>query len=241
MARCAVLLGGLLAGAGAAAQSPALADAFAAKVLWVIDGDTVIVLRGCEKDTRDAKATRHLPCAGSQKFKIRLANIDAPEKDQQGGAASRQSLADLVLHQEVRASSQAVDQYGRMVATLSLDGANVNEEQVRRGMAWEYSNHHGNKRYVALERAAREARRGLWARPDPIPPWQWRKLHPPDAAAMSRSACGSKRHCSQMTSCAEARRYLARCGVKSLDGNGDGIPCEALCAAKDGGAGSRLP
>lgn len=41
--------------------------------------------------------------------------------------------------------------------------------------------------------------------------------------------CGAKRYCSEMTSCAEARYYLTQCGVRSLDRDGDGVPCEALC------------
>jgi hypothetical protein len=41
--------------------------------------------------------------------------------------------------------------------------------------------------------------------------------------------CGTKRFCKQMTSCEEAKFYLTTCGVSSLDGDGDGIPCESLC------------
>lgn len=42
-------------------------------------------------------------------------------------------------------------------------------------------------------------------------------------------SCAGKRRCGQMNSCAEARFYLSVCGVKSLDGNHDGIPCNSLC------------
>jgi hypothetical protein len=41
--------------------------------------------------------------------------------------------------------------------------------------------------------------------------------------------CGTKTTCGQMSSCDEAKFYLATCGVKRLDGNGDGVPCEKLC------------
>lgn len=40
--------------------------------------------------------------------------------------------------------------------------------------------------------------------------------------------CG-KRTCSQMNSCEEARFHLTQCGVKSLDRDNDGIPCESIC------------
>lgn len=41
--------------------------------------------------------------------------------------------------------------------------------------------------------------------------------------------CGSKTKCGQMASCEEAKFYLDRCGLRRLDGDGDGIPCNALC------------
>lgn len=42
-------------------------------------------------------------------------------------------------------------------------------------------------------------------------------------------ACGAKTYCKEMTNCAEATYYLQSCELKRLDGDGDGIPCEALC------------
>src|SRR5262249_52111687 len=54
-------------------------------------------------------------------------------------------------------------------------------------------------------------------------------LAPPDAPADAGMACGGKRRCGQMQSCAEARFYLQNCGVRSLDRDGDGVPCESLC------------
>ena len=41
--------------------------------------------------------------------------------------------------------------------------------------------------------------------------------------------CAGKRYCREMTSCEEAKFYLTQCGVGSLDGNRDGVPCETLC------------
>ncbi|WP_199708141.1 excalibur calcium-binding domain-containing protein [Teichococcus wenyumeiae] len=42
-------------------------------------------------------------------------------------------------------------------------------------------------------------------------------------------SCGSKRYCTQMTSCAEAQFYFRQCGLSRLDGDRDGVPCEQLC------------
>ena len=54
----------------------------------------------------------------------------------------------------------------------------------------------------------------------------------PTAPVVAPSAgwtCGSKTTCGQMQSCDEAQFYLTTCGVKRLDGDGDGVPCTQLC------------
>ncbi len=56
----------------------------------------------------------------------------------------------------------------------------------------------------------------------------------PIAASTSATAsggytCAGKRYCREMTSCEEAKFYLTQCGVATLDGNRDGVPCETLC------------
>ena len=201
----------------------AYGEEFTAKVIEVLDGDTILVK------------------GPSGLLKIRLAEIDAPEKAQTFGETSKQSLSGMVLGKQVKVVSQALDQYGRRVGHLSLDGLDVNAEQIRRGMAWEYSNFHSNKALIALQNEAKQAPRGLWAHGSPTPPWEWRKLHPstkPGAVATSatdhsatpNAGCGNKKHCAEMSSCEEAKFYLTQCGVKSLDGDGDGTPCEELCA-----------
>lgn len=210
----------LLLAASLFAAGLAQAGEFTAKVLAVMDGDTLLVMRG------------------GKPVKLRLAEVDAPEKAQPYGTASQESLAELVMGKQVRVESRAVDDYGRIVALVHLDGLNVNHEQVRRGMAWEYSRFHSNKALMALQREAQLARRGLWAGEDIVEPSQWRKQHgaarPQPGAVVSSAhpsdpACAGKRNCSQMVSCDEAKRYLERCGPRSLDGDRDGRPCEKLC------------
>lgn len=46
------------------------------------------------------------------------------------------------------------------------------------------------------------------------------------ATAPELYRCDGRTHCSQMTSCAEARYFLAHCPNVKMDGNGDGEPCE---------------
>jgi micrococcal nuclease len=200
----------------------AYGDEFTAKVIEVLDGDTVLIVRP------------------GGLLKVRLAEIDAPEKSQAFGADSTRSLSGMVMGKQVKFVSQTMDQYGRMVAHLSIKGLDVNAEQIRRGMAWEYSNYHSNKALIALQNEAKQALRGLWVQDDPTAPWEWRKLHPftmhntvaapvADQAAMHNADCGNKSSCSEMSSCEEAKYYFEQCGMKFLDSDDDGTPCEELC------------
>jgi cold shock CspA family protein len=44
--------------------------------------------------------------------------------------------------------------------------------------------------------------------------------------ASSRFKCDGRTHCSQMTSCDEAKFFLNNCPGTNMDGNRDGVPCE---------------
>ena len=56
------------------------------------------------------------------------------------------------------------------------DGMNLNQELVKDGRCWWYRKYApGDTVLEGLENEAREARKGLWADPDPMPPWEWRK------------------------------------------------------------------
>ena len=48
-------------------------------------------------------------------------------------------------------------------------------------------------------------------------------------SASLKVVCGIKRYCKQMNFCEEARAFLNQCGLSRLDGDKDGVPCEALC------------
>lgn len=196
----------------------ALAESFVARSVAVLDGDTVLVWRE----------------AGGRPMKVRLGDIDAPEKGQDFGDASRRSLMEILSGRQVRVDAVAVDIYGRLVARLYTGDGSVNAEMVRRGMAWEYSLHHRNQEYLRLQDEARQARRGLWAQQNPVAPSRWRKLNPAASHEPSQPdyLCGSKQHCGQIATCDEAHYHLTRCGVKGLDPDGDGLPCDALCAGK---------
>lgn len=214
---CAVLL--CQAGAARAVE-------FSGKVIAALDGDTLLVLQE------------------NNPVKVRLSGIDAPELAQPFGEEARQTLAGLAMNKQVQVISRAIDVYGRMIADVRIGNINLSHEQVRLGMAWESSRFHNNQELNTLLREAQNARRGLWAGGQIIEPSQWRKLHPSHPATHAplpatiepfapkpEPAC-AKRFCSQMTDCDEARDYLARCGISTLDGDGDGVPCETLCVPR---------
>lgn len=137
----------------------AQAEQVTGKVVSVLDGDTLVVL--------DESKRQH---------KIRLHQIDAPEKRQDYGTRSRQSLADLAFGKPVSVKIVARDRYGRKVGQVLVDGLDVGLEQIRRGMAWVYRQYATDPVYFAAEASARQKRLGLWVQPHPIPPWQWRHV-----------------------------------------------------------------
>jgi len=178
--------------------------------------------------------------ADQASLSIRLAEIDAPERDQPWASDAKQALSEKVLGAQVTLEVIDTDSYGRLVARVRRGDRDINRELVREGHAWVYRQYLRDETLLAVEAAAREERAGLWALPaaERTPPWEWRHRAPgasrraqpvvsPEAEDAFR--CQGKRTCREMRSCAEARFYQGRCGVTRLDGDGDGTPCEALC------------
>jgi endonuclease YncB( thermonuclease family) len=130
---------------------------FTGKVVSVADGDTITVLREHEQ------------------IKVRLNEIDAPEKAQPYGNRSKQSLSELCFDKTATLAEQGKDRYGRTLARVHCDGINANAEQVRQGMAWVYRRYTSkDSPLYAVEDEAKAARRGLWADAEPVAPWEWR-------------------------------------------------------------------
>jgi endonuclease YncB( thermonuclease family) len=133
-------------------------ESFAGEVVSVTDGDTVDVMR-------EGVAVR-----------IRLHNIDTPEKGQAFGRPAKTFTSDLAFHKAVTVCAVDRDRYGRLVADVTLpDGRSLNRELVAAGLAWWYRRYSTDQSLGALEQDARDARRGLWADDNPTPPWDWRK------------------------------------------------------------------
>jgi len=143
------------------------------KVVKVADGDTITIL--------DSSKIQH---------RIRLAGIDAPEKGQPFGNASRKRLSELVVGKEVRVEFEKYDRYGRIVGKVwvtPLDcltcGKSLNAclAQITSSMAWWYRRYAHEQspddqgQYEFAEREARAKRVGLWQDNNPMPPWEFRR------------------------------------------------------------------
>lgn len=132
-------------------------------VLKVVDGDTITIR------------------TSNGKVKIRFAQIDAPEtshfgsKAQPYGKEAAMFLTSLVANRSVRVEVETVDQYGRNVGTVYVDGNNVNREMVKNGYAWVYREYAHDSTLIDLEKTARERHVGLWRSDNPIYPSDFRK------------------------------------------------------------------
>ena len=100
---------------------PALAEEYNGKVVGITDGDTLTLLT-----------------AEKRQLKVRLAEIDTPERNQPYGSRAQQALADLAFNREARVVVVDHDRYGRVVGRVHVGNVDVNAELVRQGAAWVY-------------------------------------------------------------------------------------------------------
>ena len=141
-----------------AAPPAARAETLTGKVVSVADGDTITVL------------------VDSQRVKVRLAEIDAPERGQPWGRRAKQALIEKLAGHVVQVETKWSDRYGRRVGHVRYSGRDINREMVREGHAWVYRQWMRDTTLLDDEAHARAAHAGLWALPEPerTPPWQWR-------------------------------------------------------------------
>ena len=132
---------------------------FNAKIVGVIDGDTVSVMHKGRPIT------------------IRVYGIDCPEDGQDFSNRAKQFTSARAFGKTVTIEPRDTDRYGRTVARVLVDEEDLGLALVRAGLAWRYK----ETRDSALARAettARESRVGLWSHAKPIPPWAYRRPIP---------------------------------------------------------------
>lgn len=129
------------------------------KVVAVLDGDTVIVLEN------------------NKQTKIRLAEIDCPEKNQPFGNKAKQFTSDKIFSKTVSYKTAGTDKYGRTLAHIyyGTDNMNLNGELVANGLAWHYKQFSKSKELSFLESNARRKKMGIWSEKNPVEPSKWRQ------------------------------------------------------------------
>jgi micrococcal nuclease len=141
------------------AKSTRKVTVFTGRVIGIKDGDTFEVLYD------------------GQPERVRLSDIDCPEKSQPFGNNAKQFSSDLCFNKTVTVMCDAKrDRYGRLIGTVvTSDGINVNEALVKEGFAWHYLQYSDKEELTGYEATARKNRLGLWADVNPTPPWDWRR------------------------------------------------------------------
>lgn len=139
------------------------ADSLSGRIVGVIDGDTVDLLT-----------------ESKQLVRVRLAGIDAPERGQAFGSASKKALSELVFSKNAVLDGEKKDRYGRVVAKVLVGGQDANVRLVRLGYAWHFKRYESEQTpedrgiYDAAQKAAMAERVGLWKDPAPVSPWDFR-------------------------------------------------------------------
>jgi endonuclease YncB( thermonuclease family) len=124
-----------------------------------------------------------------EEIKIRMACIDAPEKKQDLGIASRDYLRSLLNTnpEKLVVMKKEKDRYGRTVAEVFIptgkgdEEVPVNEMMIKSGMAYYYSEYSKNCEdnatiYANLEKEAQRSRLGVWKNPNSVKPSEFRKM-----------------------------------------------------------------
>lgn len=107
--------------------------------------------------------TLRVRCDDSPQAVVRLAEIDAPEKRQAYGEASRQSLVALCWQKSARVLPVTRDRYGRTVARVECEDTDASAYQVQQDMAWAFTRYLTDPAIKTLETQARQAHEGLCA------------------------------------------------------------------------------
>ncbi len=142
------------------------------ELMTVFDGDTV-KLR--DKDGE---------------FKLRITDIDAPERSQAYGKKSRRALTQLCKGRDILVTAQltGMDKYQRYLGRLQCNQIDVSLYLTERGLAWHNSKYSSDVSIYQAQQQAQLNKIGLWQEPNPIPPWVWRQQHghPPFGQAHTR-------------------------------------------------------
>jgi micrococcal nuclease len=113
--------------------------------------------------------------AAKQQIRVRIAFIDAPEKSQAFGNRAKQAMSELAYDKDVELRPHSIDRYGRLVATVFVEGRDVGLQLLKEGFCWVYEKYVGQASpeiqasYRDAQAAAQSEKAGLWEDPEPVP------------------------------------------------------------------------
>ena len=110
-------------------------------------------------------------------IKVRVANIDCPERKQPFSTKAKQFTSQQVFNKNVKLDFLKMDRYGRYICNVIYDDSlSLGKELLKNGFAWHYVKYSNNSTLQLLEDLARNNKVGLWEDPNAIPPWEWRSI-----------------------------------------------------------------
>ncbi|MGE3154420.1 MAG: thermonuclease family protein [Nitrospiraceae bacterium] len=128
---------------------------FRTDVFRVIDGDTLEI--------------RH----HGRSERVRVEGIDCPELTQPYGKQAKRAVMALVIGSSVTLKTYGRSRDGSVRADVIIaNGRQLSQILLEEGLAWRVTTVDSSG--SDLEEGARYAKRGLWADPDPTPPWKFR-------------------------------------------------------------------
>ncbi|MFM8930271.1 MAG: thermonuclease family protein, partial [Gemmataceae bacterium] len=99
-------------------------------------------------------------------------NETVPESKQSFGTDSK---SELVAGKDVVVDWKEKDKYGRIVGQVHQGSLDVNLQMVKEGLAWHYKKYSQSADLSRAEAEAKAGKKGLWADPNPVPPWEFRR------------------------------------------------------------------
>ena len=131
-------------------------------------------LRGYASKVTDGD-TFTLVTADHQKHRIRLSEIDTPERKQNYGSTSTLALKSWLIGNQITVRYEEKDRYNRIIGDVSVNNHNINKWMVQHGHAWHYKKYSDSQELANLQASAQSARIGLFSAPSPTPPWTYRR------------------------------------------------------------------
>lgn len=132
-------------------------NTFSAKVITVIDGNTLEVL-----DEND------------EVVRFQLSEVDAPELGQEKGNEAKVFTETLMLKKKVVIERVGKDWLGNKLAVIQLkNGKLLHEELLKEGLGW--ASNKASSQSISLQDNAKDQKIGIWSIPEPTPPWIYRR------------------------------------------------------------------